>query len=109
MFRIVDQRIPFLQDSPEQISKTWFLSLQELYRAVGAIGSGDDLSSVSPVSVTTDIVNALVESAIQSLAQSPVFVPADVVEQLQAEVLELRSLVFELTKSVEALQQGTVA
>lgn len=106
--RFVPPRVAFVDPRTGMITREWYLFLQGVFMRVGgANGSStpDIVASLSEDAGSSE-TNALIFAIEQATNQIP---PDSVipVDPIQTEISELREIVAELKKDLEAIRQGT--
>lgn len=106
--KFIPPRVALLDPRTGLISREWYLFFQGVFdRIGGATGSSTtDLATALFEDAGSSETNAMLFSAEQAAGQVPPNAAIPVVEQLQAELSELRDTVAELRKEIEALKQG---
>lgn len=111
--KFVPPRVPLTDPRTGLISREWFLFFQGVFERIGgATGeSTTDLTASMFEDAGIEEGKALVFNAVQDAGQNPL--PAQMnqdttLSELQTSVQELRDLVAELLKEVQALKQSPI-
>lgn len=117
-------RVPFVDPETGIISRPWQLLLQGIFNRIGGTSgqSNDDILQGVPNELGAAELLAMLSTAAQDVGQTPptmpslapddqtpVMIPAAVFDDLLGELRQTREIVAELAKSLQGLQQGTVA
>lgn len=108
--KFVPPRVPLIDSRTGLISREWFLFFQGVFERIGgATGpSTTDISSSLFEDAGSGETNSLLFALDRSLNQVPVPPAIIAVDQLLAEISEMRDTISELRKEIDALKQGTL-
>ena len=108
--RFVPPRVQLVDPRTGMISREWYLFFQGVFIRVGGANgpSTEDVSGSLFEDAGSSETNALLFALDQATNQLPTSLPLAPADVLQAEVSELREIVAELKKDLDAIRQGTL-
>ena len=108
--RFVPPRVQLVDPASGMISREWYLFFQGVFNRIGGASGANTTDIVASLfeDAGSSETNAMLFEVEQALSQSPTLQPLSTVDTLHAELSELRDVVSELKKDLDAIRQGVI-
>lgn len=108
--RFVPPRVALTDPRTGMVSREWYLFFQGVFNRVGGANgpSTEDVSGSLFEDAGSSETNSMLFALDQAFGQQPVNSQTSSVDALQSEICELRAIVTELKRDLDAVRQGTL-